>query len=489
MKPFAALLALCLAAACGGRGPASAPASAPGPAADLALTHVTIVDVESGALRPGQTVLVRGGRIAWTGPAAEARLPAGARVVDAAGRYAIPGLWDMHVHTSREGRALHFWPQFLAHGVTGVREMGSYLDSLQYWRARARQPGSGAPRIVFSSPMLDGEPPSWRHGYGVADSAAARAAVDTMAALGFDFLKVYFRLPRDAYFAIARRARERGIPFAGHVPASVTVVEASDAGQRSIEHLDDSFYIACVPEGGALLQRFLAARAPGAPADSVQPALDRLLGAMLAGPAPAQCAPIFARMAANGTWFTPTLAVHRGLHPPDELAADPRLRFVPPGLAARWAAGRRTGENAERDRRIGEQMTRMVGMAQSAGVGILAGTDASDEAYVFAGSGLHDELALLVDAGLTPLQALQAATLNPARYLQAADTMGTVAAGRVADLVLLDANPLDDIRNTQRIFAVVHRGRLIDAAERERLLRIAQEEAARAAIAPPARQD
>lgn len=209
----------------------------------------------------------------------------------------------------------------------------------------------------------------------------------------------------------------------------------------------------------------------------------------LAGPDAATCRPMFERFAANGTWITPTLAVHRGQHPPDELAADPRLRFVPPALARRWAAGRDAGEEAETDRRINRQMARMVGMAQQAGVGILAGTDASDEPYVFAGSGLHDELALLVEAGLTPLQALRAATLNPARYLGAADSMGTVAAGRVADLVLLDANPLEDIRNTTRIFAVVHAGRLIDAAERERLLRLAEQEAARAATAPPARQD
>ncbi|HEU4561146.1 MAG TPA: amidohydrolase family protein, partial [Longimicrobium sp.] len=158
-------------------------------------------------------------------------------------------------------------------------------------------------------------------------------------------------------------------------------------------------------------------------------------------------------------------------------------------LAARWAAGRERGEEAEMERRLVTQMGRMVPLAQAAGVGILAGTDASDESYVFAGSGLHDELAHLVEAGLTPLQALRAATLNPARYLGAADSMGTVAAGRTADLVVLDANPLEDIHNTMRIFAVVANGRLIDAAERERLLRIAVEEASRSATAPPARQD
>lgn len=479
MKRFPALLSLCIALA--------APASAA--AQELALTHVTVVDVESGELRKDQTVLIRGGRIAWTGPAAEARVPAGARVMDATGKYAIPGLWDMHVHTSREGRAAHFWPQFLAYGVTGVREMGSYLDSLQHWRARARHPGSGAPRIVFSSPMLDGDPPAWRHGYGVADSAAARTAVDSMAALGFDFLKVYSRLPRDAYFAIARRARERGIPFAGHIPRSITPLEASDAGQRSLEHLDERMYMACVRGGQPRLDALIDARSSGASRDSVNAALGRVIEAALAGADAETCRPVLERLRANGTWITPTLTVSRGLQPTPEMMADARLRYVPAGLAQRWASSADSGEEADIERRVNERMARMVGLMQAAGVGILAGTDASDEAYVFAGSGLHDELALLVDAGLTPLQALQAGTLNPARYLGAADSMGTVAAGRVADLLLLDADPLRDIRNTMRIFAVVHAGRLIDAAERERLLRLAEQEAARAAIAPPARQD
>lgn len=460
------------------------PARAQSP--DLALAGVTIVDVENGSLRAGQTVLIRGNRITWTGPAEQARVPAGARLVDASGRYVIPGLWDMHVHTSREGRARHFWPQFLAHGVTGVREMGSYLDTLLYWRAEARRPGAVAPRIVFSSPMLDGVPASWRHGYGVADAAAARAAVDSMHALGFDFLKVYNRLPRQAYFAIAERARHHGMTFAGHVPESISLEEASDAGQRSLEHLDDELFIACVPDGPAALSAFLAARAADAPEDSVGRLLDRLRAVAAAGADAAACRPLMERLARNGTWITPTLAVFHGSSAPDELAADPRLRYVPPALARRWAEDRRPP--SDEDRFINAQRGRVALMALQAGVGILAGTDASDEAYVFAGSGLHDELALLVDAGFTPLQALQAATINPARYLGAADSMGTVAAERVADLVVLDANPLDDIRNTTRIFAVVANGGWIDGAERTRLLAVAEREAAASATAPPARQ-
>ena len=144
----------------------AAPAPTPGGAGEplLAIANVTVVDVERGALLPDRTVLVRGGRVASVSRARDAALPSGVRAVDGAGRYLIPGLWDMHVHAAREGRARHFWPLFLANGVTGVREMGSYLDTLRHWRAEAARPGALAPRIVWSSPMLDGAPTSWRHG-------------------------------------------------------------------------------------------------------------------------------------------------------------------------------------------------------------------------------------------------------------------------------------------------------------------------------------
>lgn len=464
-----------------------------GPAlpADLAITHAAVVDVETGRVLPDRTILIRGEHIVEVAPSAELRIPAGAEVVDATGKYLIPGLWDIHVHAAREGRARHFWPLFLSHGVTGVRETGSYLDSLLHWRAEAERHGSGAPRIVWSSPMLDGVPTSWVHGYGVADAAAARVAVDTMQALGFDFLKVYDRLPRDAYFALAEEATRRGVPFAGHVPEAVSAIEASDAGQKSIEHISEPVYLPCLPEGPALLAAFLEARTKlGPEADSTRRALGRLREAALAGPDPEACRPLFERLVANGTWLTPTLAVVHGGLAPDSLANDPRLRFVPPALAERWREVRsaRPEEEVEVGRRIEEHTWRLVGLAHHAGVGILAGTDASDEPYVFAGSGLHDELVLLVRAGLSPLEALQTATLNPARYLEATDSLGTVAPGKLADLVLLDANPLEDIRNTKRIHAVVAGGRLIDAAEREQLLRQAEAEAAQATIAPPARR-
>lgn len=198
---------------------------------------------------------------------------------------------------------------------------------------------------------------------------------------------------------------------------------------------------------------------------------------------------MLARFAANGTWLTPTLVTDRGRAGAGGVTTDARLRYVPPALAARWASGvAARSAHAEFERRMLAASARFVALAHRSGVGILAGTDASDEAYVFAGSGVHDELVPLADAGLTPLEALRAATLNLARYLGAADTLGSVAPGKVADLVLLDGDPLADVRNVRRVHAVVSRGRLLDAAARQRLLADAEAAARAASVSPPARQ-
>lgn len=440
----------------------------------LAFTHVTVVDVRDGGLHADRTVVVRDGRVALVEPAVEASVPDGARVIDATGKFMIPGLWDMHVHAARAGRAPRFWPLLVAHGVTGIREMGSHLDSLLHWRAESEKEHARSPRIHWSSPMLDGSPPVRPMGRAVPDGEAARAAVDTMRKLGLDFLKIYERLDRDAYTALADEARKREIPFAGHVPLGVHPREASDAGQRSLEHVTD-VATACVPEGRAL---FRAAGGVGGSSGSESPeaarrSMEELMGTMaFAGPDPALCEPFLSRLATNGTWFTPTLTQSMGRLVPSAYDGDARLRTVPPEVATAWRQSR--GLDPEHEARFGQAILdntlRMVGMAHRAGVGILAGTDASDEPYVFAGSSLHDELGLLVDAGLSPLAALQAATLEPARYLEAADSQGTVERGRVADLVLLDADPLDDIRNTRSIHGVVLKGRYLDREALDRLL-------------------
>jgi hypothetical protein len=385
----------------------------------------------------------------------------------------------MHTHASRNGRAARFWPLFIAHGVTGIRDTGSYTDSLLYWRTRSKRPGEVAPRIEIASPSLAGDSPPPLPGMGgpfefrVVDAAGAVAMVDSLAKLGIEVIKVYDGLPREAYFAVAERTQELGMSFIGHVPLSVTLVEASDAGQKSFEHVSD-VWASCVDGGRAAFADFAWASAHHGPAsDTTLTARERLAGALaFSSPDPSECGLLLERMVANGTWLTPTLTLMLSEFQPRLFDGDPRMKWIPPSLRERWNA--RPRMPAEQEAGIGKRMLanaqRTVAIAHDAGVPILAGTDVSGMPYIFAGSSLHDELALLVEAGLTSLQALQTATLNPARFLNRTDDLGTVEEGKLADLVLLEANPLDNISNTQLIRVVFANGRLYRRADLERLL-------------------
>jgi imidazolonepropionase-like amidohydrolase len=272
-----------------------------------------------------------------------------------------------------------------------------------------------------------------------------------------DFVKVHSQLRPETYFAIARRARERGIPFAGHVPRTVGALAASDSGQRSIEHL-------------------LAIPAPCSPADSVALAPKFPVQAALGRCSSASLTELYARFVRNGTWITPTFTAQYevAVWPGRDVPGDAFGRYLPDTLR-RFVAGifpMPAGVPAGADS-VGRAMLarrmRQVAAMHRAGVRVLAGTDAPLRNSP-PGFGLHEELSLLVQGGLTPMEALRAATLAPAEYLGLADSLGTVATGKLADLILLDADPLADIRNTRRIAVVVADGRLIDSAARTRLL-------------------
>jgi Amidohydrolase family len=430
----------------------------------LAIKHVTIVDVTGGTSRADMTVLIRGDEIAAITQAQDARLPQDAQVLDAKNGWLIPGLWDMHVHAHREGRTESFYPLFVAHGITGIREMGSHLASLLAWR-KAWKSENLVPRVVWGTPMLDAAPPTWSHGLGVETPEAARAAVRSLKDAGFDFVKIYERLPRDVYFAIAEECKAAGIPFAGHVPITLTPVECARAGQRSIEHM--RFVLeSCIP--GALERRVALGY------DQIGGGADPWLAESLTKYDSKTAQSLFKEFIDNGTWQVPTLTVIRGAVFVDDISFsdDSRLVYVLPHIRKRWEEYKASIKPAECTigRRLYAKWVELAGEMHKAGVGMLAGTDASDEPWVFAGSSLHDELELLVQAGLTPLEALQTATLNPAKYLGATTTMGTIAPGMKADLIVLDADPLADIRNTQRIRSVVLRGRLLDRQALDGLL-------------------
>lgn len=437
------LTVVALATACAG-------ASSRDPSADqnaIAFTHVNVVDVSGSAspLRVDRTVIVTGNRITEEGPAPSTPVPSGAQVIDGSGKYLMPGLWDMHVHTVMPGgRAV--LPLYLGNGVTGVRDMASEWAQVQAWRREIAAGTLMGPRIIASGPYLEGGDVPIPH-LLVRRPEEAQAAVDSLIRLGVDFIKVHSQLTPQVYFAIARAARARGVPFVGHVPRTVGAAAASDSGQRSIEHL-----LTIPNQCTADEVRSLAPRFP--------------IQSALGGCSVDDLAPLFARFVRNNTWIVPTLvaAVEIGRWPKRDLPGDSLARYLPDSLRAFVAQIFPMPDSIPADadlvgNALFEKRVAVVGALHRAGVHIMAGTDAPLRNSP-PGFGLHEELWHFTRAGLSPLDALRSATIEPARFLGLADSLGTVERGKVADLVLLDANPLEDIRNARRVGAVVANGRL-----------------------------
>jgi imidazolonepropionase-like amidohydrolase len=436
----------------------------------LIIDDVSIVDVYSGTVQPHRTVIVSTNRIIGVvdhrdipKEEADKNKPMGT-VIDGHGKFLIPGLWDMHVHMVFGDwfpRAKEITlPLFIANGITGVRDMGSELDTLEKWRQETATWQLIGPRIVMSGPMLDGPKPRFPSSIAIKTPEDGRRAVDELAGKGVDFIKLQSLIPRDAVFAIADEVKKRGIPFVGHVPDSVRASEMSNAGQKSFEHLIGIF------EGASPLEdEFIK----GAKSEAK----------FLSTYDPVRAAKLFALLAKNQTWQCPTLVWERGgnLIDQTDFAHDTRAKYVP----AYWknVTWKRFTDEVEHEfntddlatrKRFVEKELEVVRDMHRAGIPFLAGTDTPPGVYIFPGFSLHEELQRFVAAGFTPLEALQTATLNPARFLGMESLLGTVERGKFADLILLDANPLDDIRNTQKIAGVIANGRYFSRADLDKML-------------------
>ncbi|RZQ62520.1 amidohydrolase family protein [Amycolatopsis suaedae] len=463
----------------------SGPARAASPDVTV-ITHATLIDGTGARPLRDATVIVVGGHVVWAGAHGHARIPRGATIIDARGKFVLPGLWDMHTHgTAYEDISI---PLYLVNGVTGVREMGGF-PWLHAIRERIESGELLGPRMVIASNFVDG-PISLMGENAVRVSTVdeARAAVRAEAEGGADLIKVYSYLEAEPFAAVADEARRLGLPFGGHVPYRSTLPAASDLGQRCFEHLYD------LPLSVSRLHDRLRAELARTPLDPADPLafflktreLDRLAAAHYD---PRRGAAVFARLVRNGSWVSPTLTVNRIVSSPaSDYVDDPRLEYLPGYIKDPWkgALARtepKTPEQIARQRAYFTDRLRLVGRLHRAGVGVLGGTDCTNP-YVVPGFAVHDELELLVRAGLSPMAAIQTMTRDAARFLGQEATAGTVAPGKVADLVVLDADPLADIRNTAKVNTVVVRGRVITADERLRMLAAVKEAAGRPA--PPA---
>ena len=438
--------------------------------------HATVIDATGAPPKKDFRVVVRDGRIVSVEAGVEPI--ADAAVIDATGKFIIPGLWDMHVHITAPQI---LFPLLVANGITGVREMysGAALSTIRQWRLLADAPRLFAPGFI-DGPLMTGHLPD---AVAVANAEQARAAVRALQADGADFLKVYNSVPRAAFLALMEEARAAGIPVAGHVPEEVSPLEASAAGIRSEEHLNNILLNASTDEVRLRAERVALMYDPKISGEQRLRLLAwPMLGGLIDRYDDKKAAALFQAFVKNGTWQTPTLAILDGFvhEVDDEFVNDSRRRFLPKAWTDNWDPRviyyLRDESPAEyevlhqRMRMLLTRYRKLVGDMHRAGVELLAGTDTNPLNPVLPGWGLHEELALLAESGLTNMEALQTATRNPARYFGILEEAGTVEEGKSADFVVLDADPLEDIRNTQKINGVVMRGHYYSRADLDGML-------------------
>ncbi len=402
--------------------------------ADLLIRHINVVDVANGVLVPDRMIAITNGRFVQViGDPREVEVAERTRVIDGTGRYAIPGLWDMHVHVCwSDTNASLLLPALLAHGITGARDMGGDLRLLTSFKQRVAADPALGPDLFGCGPIIDGDPPVFHDFTLPTDSTTdIPKALDSLTAHGADFFKVYSLLGAGELRRIAAYCEAHHAVFAGHLSEYVDPAQAIEWGQRSIEHLN------------RLEETW----------DSTPARLDTLAAAMIA----------------HDAWSCPTLITYqRKSHLFDPALRDTMMDALLPGLQAEWAQAvaqrtARYGAPRQRDsleQRFHEQLL-LVRHLHERGVRMLAGSDLGGMALIYPGTGLLEELELLTRAGFSNAEALRSATLSPAEDFGLQQERGSITPGRIADLVILEGDPLTDIRNTRTIRTVVHRGVLV----------------------------
>ena len=466
-------------------------------AQSTAFINVTVIDVRDGVANPAMTVVIEGERITKVGPVSTIEIPAGATVIDATNKYLIPGLWDMHSHTwNAEDTRNTVFPLEITHGIVGIRNMcgdcrGDSLDCMdratyEEIEAIKKDIEEGklvGPKIYNASTFLDGRHSFKKEALIIPSPAKAREVVREHKKKDFDLLKVYEYLDRDVYFALADESKNVGIAFAGHVPWTVTVKEAAEAGQKSLDHGIGLFEAVSGRETDFIEERKKALKSEEftlehrdnlliGPNGQFTRILNLREGRFMLVDSLIQ--DLAKTLKASNTWIVPTFTQDALFIRYEEITNHNMLKYIPPHHQKEWEKEIKQFASADEDyKRDGRiwfgDFKELINRFNQLGVGILAGTDC-DVKLIVPGYHLHKELELMVEAGLTPLEALQTATLNAAKYFEKEAVMGTVEEGKVADIVLLDANPLENILNTKSIRAVVTSGKYFDRQALDKLL-------------------
>lgn len=383
-----------------------------------AIVNVTVIDVTgTGITQPAMTIIIEDGKIIRIDPTVDTKISSGVTVIDGQGKFVMPGLWDMHTHLSYFGEEALML--LVGNGVTGVRDMGGDLQQIDSWRREIKNGTRIGPLIFRAGPFVDGKKSmdAQRASFTrvINSEEEGRNVVGELQGLGVDFIKIHSRVPRKAFFAIADEAKKRHLWLMVHAPREVTVSEISDAGARSIEHTESLL-------GEAIYEKN----------DAVRDSLTDVAFKKLEGKEGEQ---IVTKIRKNGNWYDPTLI---------------SLYLL---------------KGTDYEKKLGPRLMPIVTKLFRAGIPLLTGSDfAIKRAGIIPGIDLHGELELFVQAGLKPMEAIQAATINAARCLNIQTSVGSLEQGKLANLVLLDANPLHDIRNTRKISAVFLNGKVLSGS-------------------------
>ena len=420
----------------------------------IAITNVTLIDGTGSPPRKNITVIISGNRITRISNN-YSRLSPVDITVDGSGKFLIPGLWDMHTHLAYVGDVT--CTTLVAHGITSVRDPGGSLQTVDWYRSRIQEGRLIGPRIFRAGPVVDGSKPGSQDRLVISSAQDGRRAVNFVKSLGVDFIKVHNGAPPAAYFAMLAEARRQGLVVVGHIPQDVDPAAAIDAGHGSVEH------IVSLLEGSARRKGSAQALSEFTDAEAIR---------------------LARKMVAKGTWFDPTLVPYwyRAHQWEVRAANDPREKYVTGSMRSSWKSFPIQPDNADVRQALTlgfDRFLEITRIMHHEGVRFLVGTDLSLP-LVYPGSSVHEELGWLVKAGFTPMEAIVAGTRNGAEAVNRLRELGTIETGKLADLVLLEADPLADISNTQKIAAVIANGQLFRRTALDVMLaQIAQDAAGR----------